>query len=134
MSIGKTPPDGTDLVSRSCLVLEEGPRHLLRAISVCHLTLLSILVFLSHDLLSFSLLPFTPGDQCLQRAHSALQWQILATAASATRSMLETGKAKRDTGSQRCVGRKVLDENGGDLYYPLLLESLFSCSNAFHAQ
>lgn len=131
MSIGKTPPDGTDLVSRNWLVLEEGLRHLLRAISVCHLILLSMPVFLSHDCLSFCLLSFTPGDQCPQRSHTALQWQILATAASATRSMLETGKDKRDTGSQRCVAGKVSDGNGGGLYYLLLPESLFSCSNAF---
>lgn len=57
------------------------------------------------------------GDQCLQRARSALQWQFLATAASVTRSILKTEKAKRELGSQGCGEGKVSDKNGGDLYY-----------------
>lgn len=118
VTLGKTAPYGVDLVSRHRSELDEGPRHLLRATSVNQLLLSTLSPSLPPFPFIFpSLLPFMLGDQCLQRAHSALQWQILATAASATRSILKTEKAKRELGSQGCGERKVSDKNGGDLYY-----------------
>lgn len=91
-----------------------------------------VCLLLSHHLLSSSFLfcHSCLGITACKEQGAPLDWQILATAASATRSILKTEKAKRELESQGCGGGKVSDENGGGLYYLFLLESLFSCSNA----
>lgn len=58
---------------------------------------------------------------------SALQRQIVPTAASVTGAALKTGKAKRSW-KLRMWGGKAPGDNGGGLYL-VLLERLFSCSN-----
>jgi len=53
-------------------------------------------------------------------------WQILATAAPATMSILKTEKVQMELGRQGCGGGKVSDENGSGLHYLFLLRACFS--------